>query len=89
MEWKISNKKLEKKTEDYSCIVDEITNSKEIDLLSKKYSIPKRVIHEFITELLIKVIKEKKSSEEEIVSKYSMPKEIVDEVKKQYATFQL
>ncbi|BDC17957.1 hypothetical protein [Acidianus sp. HS-5] len=88
MEWKINTKKLNKETEDYSCLIDDITNSEEIERLSKKYSISRGVIHEFVTEFLIKVLKEKKNNEDEIVRKFSMPKEIVEEVKRQASSSQ-
>ncbi|MCY0873508.1 MAG: hypothetical protein OWQ50_09045 [Acidianus infernus] len=84
MEWKITIKKLEvDNKKDYSCLVDDIANSEKIKELSKKYNIPENIIHEFISQFLIKVFKEKKNTEEEIIEKFSMPREIVDEVKRQ------
>jgi hypothetical protein len=85
MEWKITSKKLtvldDKK--DYSCLVDDIANSDKIKELSKKYNISENTIHEFISQFMIKVFKEKKNTEEEIIEKFSIPKEIVEEIKRQ------
>ena len=85
MEWKITSKKLAvvDNKKDYSCLVDDIANSEKIKELSKKYNISENIIHEFISQFLIKVFKEKKNTEEEIIEKFSIPKEIVEEVKKQ------
>jgi len=90
MEWKITSKKLavdDKK--DYSCLVDDIANSDKIKELSKKYNISENTIHEFISQFLIKVFKEKKNTEEEIIEKFSIPREIVEEVKRQASSSSL
>jgi Mor family transcriptional regulator len=62
MEWKITSKKLAvvDNKKDYSCVVDDIANSDKIKELSKKYNISENTIHEFISQFLIKVFKEKK-----------------------------
>jgi len=78
--WKIKDSNEKREVKDVSCSVDEIVDSVEVKRICKKYNIKLMDAHRIVSDVLIKVLKERSMKAEQLFSKYSYDRQGIMEL---------